>query len=100
MKKKSLSCKKEKVSDLEEILLKYWLQISFRVKNSIGRSAPDLEDVGSEILLGVIQALREKTFRGESSLGTFIYSITTNKIIDYIRQKKSPTRNPSLRAGF
>ncbi|HUU37885.1 MAG TPA: sigma-70 family RNA polymerase sigma factor [Candidatus Desulfaltia sp.] len=71
-----------------EILLKYWPQISFRVKNSIGRATPDWEDVASEILVGVIEALRRETFRGESSLGTFIYSITTNKIIDHIRRKK------------
>ncbi len=74
--------------DPTEILLKYWPQISFRVKNSIGRVTPDWEDVASEILVGVIEALRRKKFRGDSSLGTFIYSITTNKIIDHIRQKK------------
>jgi RNA polymerase sigma-70 factor (ECF subfamily) len=38
--------------------------------------------------VGVIEALRKKTFREESALGTFIYSITTHKIIDHIRQKK------------
>jgi RNA polymerase sigma-70 factor (ECF subfamily) len=91
-KKKFSFLKKEKIPDLEEILLKYWPQISFRVKNSIGRSTPDWEDIGSEILLSVIEALRKKTFRGQSSLGTFIYSITTNKIIDFIRQKKKVLR--------
>jgi RNA polymerase sigma-70 factor (ECF subfamily) len=78
----------EKGPEAEEILLKYWPQISFRVKNSIGRSTPDWEDLGSEILLSVIEAIRKKTFRGESAWPTFIYSITTHKIIDYIRQKK------------
>jgi RNA polymerase sigma factor (sigma-70 family) len=79
---------RKKRPDPTEIVLKYWPQISFRVKNSIGRSTPDWEDVASEILVGVIEALRRDKFRGESSLGTFIYSITTNKIIDHIRQKK------------
>jgi RNA polymerase sigma factor (sigma-70 family) len=74
--------------DPAEIVLKYWPQICFRVKNSIGRATPDWEDVASEILVGVIEALRRNKFRGESSLGTFIYSVTTNKIIDHIRQKK------------
>ncbi len=74
--------------DPTEIVLKYWPQISFRVRNSIGGSTPDWEDVASEILVGVIEALRQNKFRGESSLGTFIYSVTTNKIIDHIRQKK------------
>jgi len=77
-----------KAPDPEEVLLKYWPQIRFRVKNSIGRSTPDWEDVASEILVAVIEALRREQFRGESSLGTFIYSVTTNKIIDHIRQKK------------
>jgi RNA polymerase sigma factor (sigma-70 family) len=88
------SAKKHPVSgkhtdpDPMEIVLQYWPQVCFRVKNSIGRSTPDWEDVASEILVGVIEALRREKFRAESSLGTFIYSITTNKIIDHIRQKK------------
>jgi RNA polymerase sigma factor (sigma-70 family) len=87
-----------KAPDPEEVLVKYWPQISYRVKNSIGRTTPDWEDVASEILLAVIEALRSNKFRGESSLGTFIYSVTTNKIIDHIRQKKkilSPIPGPS-----
>jgi RNA polymerase sigma-70 factor (ECF subfamily) len=87
LKGKSLSSKRKGPTP-EEILLKYWPQISYRVKNSIGRITPDWEDVGSEILVGVIEAIRKGTFRGESALGTFIYSITTHKIVDYIRQKK------------
>ena len=87
IKGKSLSPKRKGPTP-EEILLKYWPQISYRVKNSIGRSTPDWEDVGSEIFVGVIEAIRKGTFRGESTLGTFIYSVTTHKIVDYIRQKK------------
>jgi RNA polymerase sigma-70 factor (ECF subfamily) len=91
----------------EEILLKYWPQISYRVKNTIGRSTPDWEDVGSEILLGVLEAIRKGNFRGESSLPTFISSITSHKIIDHIRQKKrafdpipdiGQTNDPSIQA--
>lgn len=85
---------KEKELDPEETLLRYWPQISFRVKNSIGRSTPDWEDVGSEILLGVIEAIRKGSFRGESSLGTFIYTITTHKIVDFIRQKNKAQLPP------
>ncbi len=72
----------------EEILLKYWPQVSFRVKKSIGHLTPDWEDIVSEILVNVIEAIRSHKYRGECSLGTFIYAITTNKIIDHIRQKK------------
>lgn len=87
--------------DPEETLLKYWPQICFRVKNSIGRSTPDWEDVGSEILLGVIEAIRKGSFRGESSLGTFIYTVTTHKIVDFIRQKsKGPPPAPESGPDF
>ena len=99
--KKNAGFPRIKGADPAEVLLKYWPQVSFRVKNSIGRSTPDWEDVASEILVSVVEALRKKTFRGESSLGTFIYSITTNKIIDHIRQKKKivlgiPEPDPSF----
>ena len=91
----------EKGPEAEEILLKYWPQIRFRVKNSIGRSTPDWEDVGSEILVSVIEAIRKNSFRGESSLATFIYAVTTHKIIDYIRQKTKPfERIPEPGQGF
>lgn len=86
--KKTPSFRKDSEPDPTEVVLKYWPQISFRVKNSIGRATPDWEDVASEVLVNVIEALRREKFRGESTLGTFIYSITTNKIIDHIRRKK------------
>ena len=76
------------ISGLEEMLLKYWPQIAFRVKRSLGRSTPDWEDVVSEVLLTVIKILRRQQFRGESSLGTFIYAVTSHKIIDRIREKQ------------
>jgi RNA polymerase sigma-70 factor (ECF subfamily) len=85
----------------EEILLKYWPQIGYRVKNSLGRATPDWEDVVSEVLLDVVKALRQRTFRGDSSLGTFIYAVTPNKIIDQMRQKKKVlTEVPELGRDF
>ena len=101
------SSSKTEEPNLEAILLNYWPQVSFRVKKSIGHSAPDWEDVVSEILLNVVEAIRHDKYRGESSLGTFIYAVTTNKIIDHIRQKKKvlsgshespPEFNPALQA--
>jgi len=97
IKAKSSSPKRKEPSP-EETLLRYWPQISYRVKNSIGRSTPDWEDVGSEILLGVIEAIRKGSFRGESALGTFIYTVTTHKIVDFIRQKNKALL-PVLESG-
>jgi RNA polymerase sigma factor (sigma-70 family) len=73
--------------DIEEIILKFWPQIRYRVINSLGYHNPDWEDTASEILLSVFEALKNERFREESSIGTFIYSITSNKIVDTIRKK-------------
>lgn len=73
--------------DIEEIILKFWPQIRYRVIKSLGYYNPDWEDTASEILLSVFEALKNERFREESSIGTFIYSITSNKIVDAIRKK-------------
>jgi len=77
----------EKAVDLEEVITQYWPQISFRVKGSLGYSNPDWEDVCTEILIAVIECIKKEQFREESSVGTFIYSITSHKICDYFRRK-------------
>ena len=73
--------------DLEEVILKYWPQIRYRVIKTFGYNNPEWEDTASEILLSVIEAIKFERFREESSIGTFIYSITSNKIVDAIRKK-------------
>jgi RNA polymerase sigma-70 factor (ECF subfamily) len=73
--------------DIEEIILKFWPQIRYRVIKSLGYHNPEWEDTASEILLSVVEAIKYGKFREESSMGTFIYSITSNKIVDAIRKK-------------
>ena len=73
--------------DLEEVILKYWPQIRYRVIKTLGYNNPEWEDTASEILLSVIEAIKFERFREECSIGTFIYSITSNKIADAIRKK-------------
>ena len=73
--------------DLEKIVLEFYPQISFRVKKSVGYNNPEWEDICSEIMMSVVKAIKAGTFRGDSSIGTFIYSITSRKIVDYIRKK-------------
>jgi len=34
-----------------------------------------------------VEKIKKSEFRGESSIGTFIYTITSRRIVDYIRQK-------------
>lgn len=79
---------KEKGIDLEEVITKYRSVVSFRVKKSLGIYNPDWEDVVNEIITNVIEKVKKEEFRGESSIGTFIYTITSRRIVDYIRQKR------------
>lgn len=78
---------KEKGLDLEEIVVKYRPIVSFRVKKSLGTLNPDWEDVVNETITNVIEKIKKGEFRGESSIGTFIYTIASRRIIDYIREK-------------
>ena len=79
--------KKKQETNLEEIYAKYGPVIRFRVRKSLGASNPDWEDIVNEIIANVIEKINKKEFRGESSIGTFIYTITSRRIVDYIRQK-------------
>jgi len=88
---------KLKTSELKEVILKYWPQINYRTRSSLGHFNLEWEDVASEILVNVIEAIKEGKFRGESSIGTFIYKITTRRIIDYIRKKgRFPRHLPEI----
>lgn len=73
--------------NLDEVVQKYRPVVSFRVKKSLGTQTPDWEDVVNEVITQVIEKVKKGKFRGESSIGTFIYTITSRRIVDYIRQK-------------
>ncbi len=73
--------------NLDEIVIKYRPVVSFKVKKSLGIQTPDWEDVVNEVITQVIEKVSKGEFRGESSIGTFIYTITSRRIIDHIRQK-------------
>lgn len=79
--------------DLEELITKYRPVITFKVIKAIGTSTPEWEDIINEILTNVIEKIQKKQFRGESSIGTFIYTITQRRIIDYIRAKSKSLKN-------
>ena len=85
--------RKKPAVDLEEVVLKYWPQVSFRVRKSLGYANPDWEDVSSTVIMEVIDSVKAGKFRGESSIGTFIYTVTTRRIIDYIRFKTKALPN-------
>jgi RNA polymerase sigma factor (sigma-70 family) len=72
--------------DLDEVVVKYRPVVSFKVKKSLGVQTPDWEDVVNEIITQVIEKVTKGEFRGESSIGTFIYT-TSRRIVDHIRLK-------------
>jgi len=93
--------KRQKDIDLDAIVAKYRPVVSFRVKKSIGVQTPEWEDVVNEIMINVVEKLKKGEFRGDSSIGTFIYTITSRRIIDFIRKKSkvlkhAPEPNPYL----
>jgi len=73
--------------DIQELMVRYRPIIAFRVRKALGAMNTDCEDLVSEILAQVLEKLQSGEFRGESSLGTFVYTITSRRIIDYIREK-------------
>ena len=88
--------KKDNGVDLEKVITKYRSVISFRVRKSLGTYNPDWEDVVNEIITNVIEKVKKGEFRGDSSIGTFIYTITSRRIVDYIRQKSKVRPDSSL----
>ena len=78
---------------LENEVLRYRDVVSFRVRKSLGGSNPDWEDVVNEILFQALEKVKSGDFRGDSSIGTFIYTIASRRIIDYIRQKTKVLRH-------
>ena len=86
--------------DFDELIIRYRPVIGFKVKKALGGANPDWEDIVNEILLQAIGKIKSGEFRGESTVGTFIYTITSRRIVDYIRQKMKVLREapeiPSL----
>jgi RNA polymerase sigma-70 factor (ECF subfamily) len=79
--------------DLAAVVTQYRPVVSFRVKKALGSANPDWEDVVNEILTQAIEKVQSGEFRGDSSIGTFIYTIASRRIVDYIRQKTRVLRH-------
>ncbi|MGB8951063.1 MAG: sigma-70 family RNA polymerase sigma factor [Candidatus Aminicenantales bacterium] len=91
--------KRKSALDIEKVILQYTPIVSFKVKKSLGSNITEWEDIVNEIMTQVFEKIKTGEFRGESSIGTFIYTITNRRIIDYIRHKSkvlkyAPEANP------
>lgn len=83
----------KKPVDLDAMVAAYRPIIFFRVRKALGRDNPDCEDVANAVLMQAIEKVRKGEFRGDSSIGTFLYTITGRRIIDYIRWKQRTLRH-------
>ncbi len=86
--------------DLDELVLKFRPVVSFRVRKALGGATPDWEDVANEVITQVIEKVKNGEFRGESSIGTFIYTITSRRIVDFIREKTKILRHAPEPTGY
>ncbi|WP_370003895.1 RNA polymerase sigma factor, partial [Winogradskyella sp.] len=50
----------------------------------------DAEDIAQDVFIEVFNSISK--FKGESKLSTWIYRITTNKCLEFIRKKKTKKR--------
>jgi RNA polymerase sigma-70 factor (ECF subfamily) len=73
--------------DIKAIIKYYQPLVSLKIKKEIGATNPDWEDLTNEVLTIVLRSLKEKKFKKESQLGTYIYGITKNIIRKYKYQK-------------
>jgi RNA polymerase sigma-70 factor (ECF subfamily) len=84
--------RKQDELDLDAIVARYRPIVGFRVKRAFGPANPDWEDIVNEILADVIVKIRNGEFEGRSTIGTFIYTIASRRIVDYIRLKTKHLR--------
>ena len=73
--------------DLDEVVAKFRPIVGFKVRRALGGHNPDWEDLTDEVLAQTIEKVKSGEFRGESKIGTFIYTIASRRIVDYIRDK-------------
>lgn len=50
----------------------------------------DAEDIAQEVFVEVFNAIHK--FKGQSKLSTWIYKVTTNKCLEFIRKKNTKKR--------
>lgn len=62
----------------------------FNTALGIVQNHEDAEEIAQDVFIEVYQ--QYQNFKGDSSVGTWLYRITTNKCIDLLRKKKSKKR--------
>ncbi len=78
--------------DLDDVVARFRPVIGFKIRRALGAQNPDWEDLTNEVLAQTIAKVKSGEFRGDSKIGTFIYTITVRRIVDYIREKTKVAR--------
>ncbi|MHB8054586.1 MAG: sigma-70 family RNA polymerase sigma factor [Candidatus Aminicenantales bacterium] len=78
--------------DLDAVVARFRPIIGFKIRRALGGQNPDWEDLTNEVLAQTIAKVKAGEFRGDSAIGTFIYTITSRRIVDYIREKTKIAR--------
>ncbi len=81
--------KEGKSSAYNQLLEQYQHQV-FMGCLSFVPNKEDAEDIAQEVFIEVFKSI--KKFKGEAKLSTWIYRITTNKCLEFIRKKNTKKR--------
>jgi RNA polymerase sigma-70 factor, ECF subfamily len=81
-------CRRGDLGAFEELYRTHARRIFGLAVRMLGNTA-DAEDLLQEIFLSAYRKL--DSFRGESALGTWLYRLATNQILDYVRSRAART---------
>jgi len=82
---------KGEISAFEQILKKY-KDITINVAYRFVQNYPEAEDIAQEVFLKIYHSA--KTYRPEAKFSTWVYKITANLSLNYLRSKKHLTTVP------
>jgi len=77
-----------------ESIFNNYRNIVVRTAHGILHNMTDAEDVAQDVFLQVYSSI--DSFRNQSSLSTWIYRITVNKSLNFLRKNKKRLLNPDL----
>jgi RNA polymerase sigma-70 factor (ECF subfamily) len=81
-----------------QALVKQYSHDVIRTCYSFVNSREDAEDIAQEVFLEVYRSIRQ--FRKEANLNTWVYRISINKSLDFLRKQKRKKRIADLRGLF
>ena len=78
---------------MAELFKKYYVDV-YKYLYSLCHDPPLAEDLASEVFLDVVKSI--STFRGESDIKTWLFSIARHKWLDYLKKKNRQVKTESI----